>query len=121
MNIRLWELDNGDLINLTDIQSISVLHEWNKRWYLTIKSKTDSCNEMAYKTKDEAKLARFKIVERWNACLDMIHNQEWVPEAGTFSSSSKPIKEDKFNGYKESDISEDNNSRSGSKTRSMGS
>ena len=102
MNIRLWELDNGDLINLTNIQCIRAIHKWNdKSWYLTINFKTDGCSETNYKTEDEAKLARFKLVERWNACLNMIHKQTWCPESGTYSSSSKPIKEDKFEGYRE--------------------
>ena len=103
MNIRLWELDNGDLIDLTDIQCIRVIHKWSdEKWYLTVNFKTDGCSEINYKTKDEAKLSRFKLVERWNACLDMIYSQTWCPEAGTYSSGSKPIKEDKYEGYRES-------------------
>ncbi len=105
MNIRLWELDNGDLINLERIEEISKVKDYQgvMHFYIQIYFKNARIKVEKHDTRDEAKLSRFKLVERWNACLDMIHNQEWVPEAGTFSSSSKPIKEDKFNGYRESE------------------
>ncbi len=102
MNIRLWELDNGDLINLEKISVIEFIKEEDSGWYFYIWFNKKCAAVGYFETKDKADLVRFKLVERWNACLDMIHNQEWVPEAGTFSSSSKPTKEDKFEGYKES-------------------
>ena len=113
MNIRLWELDNGDLINLEYISRISVISGWFNLpdgdgnqipyWGFYVYAQNSECFGANYNTEDEAKLARFKLVERWNACLDMIHNQTWCKEAGTYSSSRKPIKEDKFNGYRESE------------------
>lgn len=105
MNIRLWELDNGNLIDLSDILKIGRItdHGSKTRWYIDVISKGNNITSFFYKTEDEAKLARFKLVERWNACLDMIYSQTWCPESGTYSSSSKPIKEDNFGGYKEKD------------------
>ncbi len=103
MNIRLWEMDNGDLINLEQIENMGgiVSHKDFHDYFFEIWFKSGSTKIIECKTEDETKLARFKLVERWNACLDMIHSQTWCPEAGTYSSSSKPIKEDKFEGYRE--------------------
>ena len=103
MNIRLWELDNGDLINLEEIALISKIIWWKEDHYeISVIMRNGYNRTKGYLTKDEAELARFKLVERWNACLDMIYSQTWCPESGTYSSSSKPTKEDKFEGYKES-------------------
>ncbi|KKK58071.1 hypothetical protein LCGC14_3048120 [marine sediment metagenome] len=81
----------------TDIRSPEFLH----KYYFFINMLSLEIKRCNYKTEDETKLARFKLVERWNACLDMIYSQTWCPEAGTYSSSSKPIKEDKYEGYRE--------------------
>ncbi len=107
MNIRLWELDNEDLINLENIESIDHIYKneiknCQYKYYYFINMITGAIKKCEYRTEIEAKLARFKLVERWNACLDMIYSQTWCPEAGTYSSSSKPIEEDKFEGYRES-------------------
>ena len=109
LNIRLWELDNGSLINLEKINYIGKIYNSrtmearSDQYTIDIYSDSKYAIVIDYKTEDEAKLARFKIVERWNACLDMIYSQTWCSESGTYNSSSKPIKEDNFGGYRESE------------------
>ena len=117
LNIRLWELSSGKLIDLTKINYIGEIYTytyWETKRKEKTKWKYDLCLNnkefiYSYETEDEAKLSRFNFIERWDACLNIIYpqQQEWCPESGTFSNSNigKDYKkrEDKYEGYRESE------------------
>lgn len=93
MNINLYELDSGELVDLREIESISEVignDPDQSRWFFHIHMKSGSMyHSIWFDNKDNAELARFKLVERWGNVYDLQTGQ-YDEKSGCYFNTNQP-------------------------------